>query len=105
HPELRALLVAQDIVNVRDLTTALLFFMVRDLGIVLLLNFSTRPRNPDMAAILYLIVLYVVGGGLAAAVGAYQLMAWFIPGAGNRVAPVRAPPLRVGVGGLRVCRR
>ena len=93
HPELRALLAAQDIVNVRDLTTALLFFMVRDLGIVLLLNFSMRPRNPDLAAILYLIVLYVVGGGLAAAAGAYQLMAGFIPGAGNGLLTVVAPLL------------
>ena len=93
HPELRSLLAAQDVVDFRDLTTALLFFMVRDLGIVLLLNFSTRPRNPDLAAILYLIVLYVVGGGLAVAIGAYQLMPWFMPGAGDGLLTVVAPLL------------
>jgi hypothetical protein len=93
HPELRSLLAAQDIVNLRDATTALLFFMVRDLGIVLLLNFSTRPKNPDLTAILYLIVLYVVGGGLAAAIGAPQLLPWFIPGAGNGLLTLVAPLL------------
>jgi len=38
-------------------------------------------------------MLYVVGGGLAAAVGSYQLMAWFIPGAGNGLLTVVAPLL------------
>src|SRR5262249_26832765 len=65
---------------IRAMTTALIFFMLRDLGIVLLLNFAKRPRAPDLTAFLYLIVLYVVCGGLAVAVGARALVPWFLPG-------------------------
>lgn len=75
---------------------ALILFLLRDLGIVLLLNFGKRPKAPDLAAFLYLIVLYVVCGGLAASAGAGALLPLFLPGAGtNAVAVVVAPLLQV----------
>ena len=75
---------------------ALILFMLRDLGIVLLLNFGKRPKAPDLAAILYLIVLYGVCGGLVAAAGAGSLLPLFLPGAGsNAVVVVLAPLVQV----------
>jgi hypothetical protein len=75
---------------------ALILFMLRDLGIVLLLNFGKRPKAPDLAAVLYLIVLYGVCGGLVATAGAGSLLPLFVPGAGsNAVAVVLAPLVQV----------
>jgi hypothetical protein len=75
---------------------ALILFMLRDLGIVLLLNFAKRPKAPDLAAILYLIVLYGICGGLATVVGAGELLPLFVPGAGsNAVFVVLAPLVQV----------
>jgi hypothetical protein len=72
---------------------ALILFMLRDLGIVLLLNFGKRPKAPDLAAVLYLIVLYGVCGGLVAAVGAGSLLPLFLPGVGNNAVVVVLAPL------------
>jgi hypothetical protein len=72
---------------------ALILFMLRDLGIVLLLNFGKRPKAPDLAALLYLIVLYGVCGGLVAAAGAGSLLPLFLPGAGNNAVVVVLAPL------------
>jgi hypothetical protein len=75
---------------------ALILFMLRDLGIVLLLNFAKRPKAPDLAAILYLIVLYGICGGLVTVAGAGSLLPLFIPGAGsNAVVVVLAPLVQV----------
>jgi hypothetical protein len=75
---------------------ALILFMLRDLGIVLLLNFGKRPKAPDLAAVLYLIVLYGVCGGLVAAAGARSLLPLFLPGAGsNAVVVILAPLVQV----------
>lgn len=75
---------------------ALILFMLRDLGIVLLLSFAKRPKAPDLAAILYLIVLYGICGGLALAAGATSLLPLFWPGAGgNALVVVLAPLIQV----------
>jgi hypothetical protein len=75
---------------------ALILFMLRDLGIVLLLNFGKRPKAPDLTAVLYLIVLYGVCGGLVAAAGAGLLLPLFLPGVGsNAVVVVLAPLVQV----------
>ena len=72
---------------------ALILFMLRDLGIVLLLNFGKRPKAPDLAAVLYLIVLYGICGGLVAAAGAGSLLPLFLPGAGSSAVVVVVAPL------------
>lgn len=75
---------------------ALILFMVRDLGIVLLLNFAKRPKASDLGAILYLIVLYGICGGLVAAAGATALLPLFWPGVGgNALVVVLAPLIEV----------
>jgi hypothetical protein len=72
---------------------ALILFMLRDLGIVLLLNFGKRPKAPDLAAILYMIVLYGICGGLAVAAGAGSLLPLFLPGTANNAVVVVLAPL------------
>ena len=75
---------------------ALILFMLRDLGIVLLLNFAKRPKAPDLAAILYLIVLYGICGGLVTVAGAGSLLPLFVPGVGsNPIFVVLAPLVQV----------
>jgi hypothetical protein len=70
--------------------------MVRDLGIALLLNFAKRPKASDLAAILYLIVLYGICGGLVMAAGATALLPLFWPGVGgNALVVVLAPLIQV----------
>lgn len=72
---------------------ALILFMLRDLGIVLYLNFAARPKAPDLTAVLYLNVLYVVCGGLVIVTGANSLLAMFLPGAGSNPVLVIVAPL------------
>jgi hypothetical protein len=85
---------------------ALILFMLRDLGIVLLLNFGKRPKAPDLAAVLYLIVLYGVCGGLFAAAGAGSLLPLFLPGVGsNAVVVVLAPLVEVALAAILLQRR
>src|SRR5204862_7070196 len=78
-----------------DLATAiaLILFMLRDLGIVLLLNFAKRPQAADLAAILYLIVLYGICGGLAATARATSLLPLFWPGVGGNAPLIVLAPL------------
>jgi len=71
---------------------ALILFMLRDLGIVLLINFAKRPQASDLAAILYLIVLYGICGGLVAAAGATSLLPLFWPGVGRSASVVVLAP-------------
>jgi hypothetical protein len=85
---------------------ALILFMLRDLGIVLLLNFAKRPKAPDLAAILYLIVLYGICGGLAMAARATSLLPLFWPGAGrNALVVVLAPLVQVILAAILLQRR
>ncbi|MGH6927169.1 MAG: hypothetical protein ACREEV_02540, partial [Dongiaceae bacterium] len=72
---------------------ALILFMLRDLGLVLFLNFAARPKAPDLTAAVYLVVLYVVCGGLVAAAGATSLLPVFLPGAGSDPLLVMIAPL------------
>src|SRR5262249_19404378 len=85
---------------------ALILFMVRDLGIVLLLSFAKRAQTSDLAAILYLIVLYGICGGLVAAAGATSLLPLFWPGFGaNALVVILAPLVQVVLVALLLQRR
>lgn len=85
---------------------ALILFMLRDLGLVLFLNFAARPKAPDLTAALYLVVLYVVCGGLVLAAGAGSLLPVFLPGAGtNPILVVIAPLVQVVLVAILLLRR
>jgi hypothetical protein len=85
---------------------ALILFMLRDLGIVLLLNFGKRPKAPDLAAVLYLIVLYGVCSGLFTAAGAGALLPLFLPGVGSNAAvAILAPFVQVILVAILLWRR
>jgi hypothetical protein len=85
---------------------ALILFMLRDLGLVLYLNFAARPKAPDLTAAVYLVVLYVVCGGLVVAAGAGSLLAVFLPGAGtDPVLVVIAPLVQVALVAILLLRR
>ena len=58
---------------------ACLLFLLRDIGIVLFLNFAPNKRRADLAALVYLIVLYVVLGGIAWESESQVFMAFFWP--------------------------
>jgi hypothetical protein len=68
-------------------------FVLRDIGIVLFCNFRRGARRPDLTALVVLVVLYVVVGGLLAAGpgGAWQALARPWP-AGDPLLTM-APPL------------
>ncbi len=85
---------------------ALILFLLRDLGLVLYLNFAARPKAPDLTAAVYLVVLYVVCGGLVTAAGAGSLLAVFLPGAGSDpLLVVIAPLVQVALVAILLLRR
>lgn len=85
---------------------AVILFMLRDLGIILLLNFADRPKAPDLTAALYLLVLYGVGSGLVLAVGAVELLPLFIPGAsGHALTAIGAPAIELAAVAFLLRRR
>lgn len=47
-----------------SLIVAAALFLLRDIGFLLFMNVATRSRRPDGTGLIYLIVLYGVGGGL-----------------------------------------
>ncbi|WP_417912934.1 hypothetical protein [Candidatus Electronema sp. TJ] len=57
----------------------LLCFCLRDLGIVLHVNFSSTKKNRDMVALFYLAILYLLLPLLLSIAGAEALLPWFIP--------------------------
>jgi hypothetical protein len=58
---------------------AILLFVLRDIGFLLLLNFAARPKRPDMAGAIYLFVLYAVGGGILAQLDYYPALSIVVP--------------------------
>jgi len=58
-----------------------------------LLGFAKRPQASDLAAILYLIVLYGICGGLVVAARATSLLPLFLPGVGGSALLVILAPL------------
>jgi hypothetical protein len=58
---------------------AALFFMVRDIAIVLFLNFNSRSKRADLAAFIYLVVLYAVLPAIFGLIEAGALLPLFMP--------------------------
>jgi biotin transporter BioY len=48
---------------------AILLFVVRDLGILLLLNFSNRPQRADTSMLVYLVLIYLILPTLTSGLG------------------------------------
>jgi hypothetical protein len=61
--------------NVFFLLIAAFGFILRDLGMLLLLSFSTRPRRASGAMLVYLLVLYILLPGLTQKLG-FILLFW-----------------------------
>jgi hypothetical protein len=58
---------------------ALILFCLRDIGIVLYVNFSSTKKNRDVTALFYIAILYMLVPGLLQIAGAKVLLPWFIP--------------------------
>jgi hypothetical protein len=58
---------------------ALFLFCMRDIGIVLYVNFSSTKKNRDVTALFYLAILYMLVPGLLQISQANMLLPWFIP--------------------------
>jgi hypothetical protein len=58
---------------------AMLLFCLRDLGIVLYVNFSSTKKNRDVTAFFYLVILYILVPGLLQIAEANVLLPWFLP--------------------------
>lgn len=71
---------------------ACLLFMTRDIAFVLFLNFNPRRRRADVAALIYLIVLYAALPGLATMLGAQVLLPIFFPAPWAHPLLVVLPP-------------
>lgn len=54
-------------------------FCLRDLGIILHVNFSSTKKNRDMVTLFYLAVLYLLIPLLLSIAGAKFLLPWFVP--------------------------
>ena len=48
---------------------AILLYVVRDLGILLLLNFSNRPQRADTSMLVYLVLIYLILPTLTSGLG------------------------------------
>lgn len=60
---LKTFLKDYDLTNKAEITGfffAILLFVVRDLGILLLLNFSNRPQRADTSMLVYLVLIYLI---------------------------------------------
>lgn len=75
------------------LVLAALLFMVRDIALVLYLNFNRRRRRADVAALVYLVVLYVPVPALAALLEGRLLLPLFLPTPGTGALMAILPPL------------
>lgn len=70
-----------------------LLFMARDIALVLYLNFNSRRRRADVAAFIYLVVLYLPLPGLAGVLEGDLLLPLFLPTPGASLAMSVLPPL------------
>jgi len=58
---------------------AAILFLLRDIGFLLFMNLGTRLRRPDLAGVIYLMVLYGVGGGILLKLGNLSALAFVFP--------------------------
>lgn len=72
---------------------AILLFVARDIGLVLFLNFSARRRRADLAAFIYLLVLYGPLAALVQLLGLTWLQPFLTPAPMAHPAYTIAPPL------------
>jgi len=63
----------------RLLAVLLMLFLLRDLGILWLVSLGGRSRRPELATVIYLIVLYTIVPGLLGTLGADDWTALFLP--------------------------
>jgi hypothetical protein len=63
----------------RIVPLSLLMFCLRDLGIVLHVNFSSVKKNRDMTAAFYLVILYLLIPLLLKIAKADAMLPWFVP--------------------------
>lgn len=56
-------------INLAMVGLAVLLYLVRDLGVIAYVRFSPRPKRGDASAVLALVLLYLVGGVIAPALG------------------------------------
>ena len=61
------------------LPLTLLAFCLRDLGLVLYVNFSSTKKNRDLTALFYLAILYLLVPLLLKIAGAEFFLPWFVP--------------------------
>ncbi|MEE8187887.1 MAG: hypothetical protein V3T80_01650 [Kiloniellales bacterium] len=80
---------------------AIMLFVLRDIGIVMLLSLRSRRKRPDLVAFVYLLLLYTVFGGLVGSAGWDSVLPFFLPVPGDTalwtVGPVFAEVLLVCV--------
>jgi hypothetical protein len=72
---------------------AALLFMARDIALVLYLNFNKRRRRADVAAFIYLVVLYLPLPALAGVLEGDLLLPLFLPTPGASPLMAILPPL------------
>ena len=72
---------------------AALLFMTRDIALVLYLNFNKRRRRADVAAFIYLVVLYLPLPALAGVLEGDLLLPLFLPTPGASPLMAILPPL------------
>ena len=65
--------------DARALLAVSFLFVLRDLALLLALNFSANPRRADAAALVYLFVLYAVVPGICEVLGLSQVLGLFWP--------------------------
>lgn len=70
---------------------AAILFALRDLLILLFLNFGKRARSPDLASLIYLAILYWVIPGILGFLGPSWVQALFLPW------PLEGPWIAIGV--------
>ncbi len=76
-----------------SMALAALLFMARDIAFVLFLNFNSKRRRADLAAFIYLVVLYVPLPALAALLEGDLLLPLFLPTPGAGPLMAILPPL------------
>jgi len=72
---------------------AMLFFMLRDIGFLLFMNLCSRLRRPDIAGVIYLALLYGVGGGILDEANLGIALAFVLPNDSGNLFLTIAPPL------------
>ncbi len=70
---------------------ALILFCLRDIGIVLYVNFSSTKKNRDVTALFYLAILYMLVPGLIQIAGVKMLLPWFLPFVASNVINTLLP--------------